>query len=206
MWKRCICCIVLILLCSGCQKEARGYQEVNKQNYEFPTTFMIASDNYFAYQPGYECSAFSSAYVLRHYGEKADAMELYRTFPNKLANGEGVFSEGIENFFESRGYKAKYIENASIDELKHEIAKGAPVIVHIHVEKPTDNIHATHYVPIVGYDEENFYFAESLKQYANRKDEPNLPYNRKTSIEDFKDVWNNIDGVFEQPYFKIEKK
>lgn len=207
MFKRCLCLFSILLFCIGCNSKTRHvYHEENKPNYDFPSSFMIEKDNHFAYQPGYECSAFSSSYVLRHYGEDIEGMELYKVMPNKLANGTGVYPKGIVNYFNANGYEAKYVENASIDEIKYEVSLGAPVIVHIHVEEPKETIHATHYVPIVGYDEENFYFAESLEAYANCKDDTSLPYNRKTSIEEFKKLWNNIDGAFDQPYFKIIKK
>lgn len=205
MYKRYICLLSVLLLCFGCSSKTHSYYEENKPDYEFPSSFMIEDDNHFAYQPGLECSAFSSSYILRHYGEEMEGMDLYPLMPNKLANGQGVYPKGIVNYFNAHGYEAEYIEDASIDEIKYEVSLGAPVIVHIHVEEPKETIHATHYVPIVGYDEEYFYFAESLEDYANCKDQSDLPYNRKTSIEEFKKLWNNIDGVFEQPYFKIVK-
>lgn len=189
----------MVICCSSCTTK-------KKATYDFSETYMVKQENQFAYQPGYECSAFASAYVLRHYGEKADAMELYPNFPNKLANGEGVYPKGIVKFFQDRGYEAEYVEDATVEEIKYEISsKKAPVIAHIHVEEPVETIHATHYVPIVGYDEENFYFAESLAYYANYKEEENLAYNRKTSIAQFEKLWDNIDGAYDQPYFRITK-
>lgn len=79
-----------------------------------------------------------------------------------------------------------------------------PVIVFIHVETNADSLHYTHYVPLVGYDENHFYFAESLPYKANYKDQ-NLPYNRKTDIETFKKLWKDIDGTWQKPYFKISE-
>lgn len=177
-----------------------------KINYNYPSSFMIDNkNNFFDYQPGYECSAFSSSYVLRHYGYTDTGLKLFENFPSKLADGGGVYPKGIITMFESRGFDAKMIKDATIDDLKQEISKGAPVIVYIHVEPNADSVHYTHYVPIVGYDEEYFYFAESLPYKANCKDQ-DLPYNRKTDIKTFKQLWTNVEGIYENPFFSISKK
>lgn len=170
-----------------------------------PEEFMVTSKNNFDYQSGLECSAYASAYVLRHYGEKASGIELFKTFPSKLSEG-GVAPNGITTFFNERGYRTEYICNATVQELKKEISKGAPVIVFIHVSEPYTSTHYTHYVPIVGYDKDYFYFAESLSDLANCKDEKDIPYNRKTEITKFERLWSNIDSMWDNPYFSIQKK
>ncbi|WP_261797186.1 C39 family peptidase [Candidatus Stoquefichus massiliensis] len=75
--------------------------------------------------------------------------------------------------------------NGTIDGLKFEISNGASVIVFIRVEESYESPHNTHYVSIVGYDEDYFYFAESLDYLANCKDQSDLIYNRKTKISKF---------------------
>lgn len=176
------------------------------KDYTYPSSFMIKdNNNFFDYQPGYECSAFSSSYVLRHYGYNDTGLKLYENFPNKLSDGGGVYPQGIISMFQSRGFDAEMMTNGSIDDLKQEISKGAPVIVYIHVDVDADSVHYTHYVPLIGYDEEAFYFAESLPYKANYIDK-GLSYNRKTDIETFKQLWTNVEGMYENPYFRINKK
>lgn len=170
-----------------------------------PESYMVEGENYIDYQPGLECSAFSSAYVLRHYGEEAEGLSLYEDFPGRLATG-GAMPYGIEQFFNARGYEAKFMSNGTVDILKELVSKGAPVIVFIHVEEPYETTHNTHYIPIIGYDADYFYFAESLSDYANCKDEKNVTYNRKTEISKFERLWTNIDGSWDYPYFTITKK
>lgn len=169
-----------------------------------PEAYLIASENYFDYQSGMECAAYSSAYLLRHYGSEADGLKLFETFPQKAPDG-GIMPYGIEAFFEKRGYDAEFNHDGTIEALKAEIHKGAPVIVFIHVRVPYTSTHDTHYVPLVGYDSEYFYFAESLAEFANCKDETGLSYNRKTKITDFEQLWKNIDGTWDNPYFSIAK-
>lgn len=168
-----------------------------------PDSYLIdQEDNYIDFQTGLECSAFSSAYVLRHFGESADGMKLYENFPEKMADG-GVMPQGILTLFESRGYVAEYCQDGTIDDLKAEVSKGVPVIVFIHVSEPYTNPHYTHYVPMVGYDDDYIYLAESLSYLANCKDETEVPYNRKVEISKFEKLWSNIDGMWDHPYYVI---
>lgn len=172
----------------------------------YPASFQITADNYFDYQPGLECSAFASAYLLRHFGEDADGLTLFEDFPGKLPGGNGVSPSGIEQFWEEReGYSAEFKTGGTVEDLKRLVSADVPVIVFIHVEEPYDTPHNTHYIPLVGYDEEYFYFAESLDYMANCKDDTGLNYNRKTEISKFERLWENIDAAWDFPYFIISK-
>lgn len=169
-----------------------------------PESFMISKENSFDYQTGMECAAFASAYLLRHYGEQADGMQLFGDFPGKAPDG-GVMPYGITDFFEERGYKAAFKTGGTVEELKREISRGAPVIAFIHTHEPYTSIHSTHYVPIVGYDEKYFYFAESIGELANAREQSLPKYNRKTELAKFCRLWENIDGVWDNPYFVVER-
>jgi uncharacterized protein YvpB len=91
------------------------------------------------------------------------------------------------------GFKAT-IHIGNIANLKKEVSTGSPVIVFIKVFR---NKSYLHYVPVVGYDEENFYIAESLEFLINTSD---LNYNRKISVSDFKKLWNTSNLVM--PFYK----
>lgn len=179
-------------------------EPAESKNPDLPESYMVTGENYFDYQPGLECSAFSSAYILRHYGEEADGLTLYETFPGRLSGG-GAMPYGIKQFFKERGYEAEFKSDGTVEILKELLVKGAPVIVFIHVEEPYETTHNTHYIPLIGYDSEYLYFAESLTDYANCKDEKDVPYNRKTEIAKFERLWKNIDGTWDYPYFVITK-
>lgn len=172
---------------------------------DIPDEYWVEGENYFDYQSGMECAAFASAYLLRHYGVEADGRKLFETFPSKAPDG-GTMPQGIETLFQERGYDALFVTDGTIEDLKEELTKGAPVIVFIHVEEPYTSTHNTHYVPLVGYDKEYFYFAESLMDYANCKDETDTLYNRKTYISKFERLWENIDGYWDYPYYVISPK
>lgn len=73
-------------------------------------------------------------------------MELYEVMLGKLLDGSGVYPKGIVQYFNEHGYIAKYKEQASIDGIKYKIFLGAPIIIDIHVEEPTQTVPATYYV------------------------------------------------------------
>ena len=184
----------LLLLLTACQQTA---------DIQYPTSYMIEQENIIDYQPGLECSAFASSYLLRHDGEDIRGMALFEEMPDKLENGNGVYPTGIIKLFQQRGYTAELKQDASIAELKQEISLGSPVIVYIHADVDAPSPYYTHYVPLIGYDEEYFYFAESLEYKANSKEAS--PYNRKTDVQTFEKLWSNVEGYYEHPYFKIRK-
>ena len=177
--------------------------EINTSIENLKTFIIQQSDNYFEYQTGMECSGFASAYVLRHFGVDTNGIETYEEMPDKLGDG-GVLPSSIVTFFDNNGYDAAYITNGTIEDLKREVSKGVPVIVFIHMEVPYTSCHNTHYLAMVGYDEEYFYFAESVEGNANSKEEKN--YNRKMDIKSFEEHWKNIDGCWDNPYFRITKE
>lgn len=197
-----MCCTLAVLIAAGFLLNTEAQNSLKENDTTIPESFMITEDNYFDYQSGLECSAFASAYVLRHYGEEADGVTLFETFPGKVWDG-GVSPYGIETFFNERGYNIEYKCNGTINDLKEQVSKGVPVIVFIRVNE--QEIY-THYVPLVGYDEDYFYFAESLPYMANCKEEEGLSYNRKTAISTFERLWNDIDGMWNYPYFIISSE
>lgn len=170
-----------------------------------PEVYMVNDDNAIDYQPGLECAAFSSAYLLRHYKEEGDGLKLYENFPSRLPEG-GVMPHGIVEFFDERGYAAEFKSDGTVEMLKELVSHGTPVIVFIHLEEPYETTHNTHYIPLIGYDTDYLYFAESLIEYANCKNEEDVSYNRKTEIRKFERLWANIDGTWDYPYFVITKK
>ena len=162
-----------------------------------PKQYMITSENYFDYQPNYECSGFSSAYVLRSLGEDADGLELYNEISNK--NNDGTVSpKNLVDFLTKKGYSVN-LHSGTMLQLKHEISKGTPVIIFVRTSPEEDYYH---YLPIVGYDEENFYAADSLQYKTNAENEQ---YNRIITNSDFEKMWET--GVFRKnTYITIRLK
>ena len=115
---------------------------------------------------------------------EAGGETLYTHFPSKTRTGT-VYPKGIRTVLRKKGFKTKYYKG-TVNTLKYEVSKGTPVIVFIKVEKAQNYLH---FAPVVGYDEENFYVADSLKQLENCHDENNH-YNRKVPINEFKKLWN----------------
>ena len=149
-----------------------------------PANYLIKRNNRIDSQNNRECAAFSTAYVLRHFGIEADGEELYTNFPSKVRSGN-VYPKGIRTELRKKGFKTNYYKG-NINTLKYEVSKGTPVIVFIKVQKDRNNLH---FVPVVGYDKEYFYLSESLRQLVNCNDDNNS-YNRKVPINEFRKLWN----------------
>ncbi len=162
---------------------------LRKQDY--PSNYLIKGNKRIEIQNKRECAALSTAYMLRHFGMKADGKELYTNFPCKTSSGE-VYPKGIRKVLKEKGFKTSYYKG-NINTLKHEVSKGNPVIVFIKVQ---NRHHSLHFVPVVGYDEDHFYLAESLEPLINSKD--NSSFNRKVPISEFKKLWNikNFNTLF----------
>ncbi len=159
---------------------------------------MIAKENRIDIQSGFQCSAYSSAFVLRHFGIDTLGEDVYQEMPNKMKSGY-VYPKGIVTLMRQYGLACKYCAG-NLDSLKGELAKGNPVIVMIKVYPDKNWLH---YVPVVGYDETYIYIAESLAELVNCNENH---YNRRVENKEFIKLWNT--GMIRQPlyrytYFKI---
>jgi len=156
---------------------------------DMPETYMIDTPNRTDLQSGKECAAFSSAYVMRHLGVETDGREVYKGYPRKLLDGT-VDPRGIMVFFKRHGYRASFYRGDA-DTLKKRISLGIPVIVFIKVYP--DKRYA-HFVPVVGYDRDHFYLADSLKHRINAPGQRG--YNRKLPIAELDKLWRT------NPFYK----
>ena len=154
--------------------------------------FVITKENRIDMQKGFQCSAFSTAYVLRHFDMEVDGGTLYSVMPHKMKSGY-VYPKGVYDMLRSYGMKVKYCRG-NLNALKVDLQKGNPVIVMIRVQKDKDWLH---YVPVVGFDEEHVFLAESLSELINCK---NVLYNRRLRNEEFMQLWNT--AMLKQPFYK----
>lgn len=154
--------------------------------------FVITKENRTDMQKGFQCSAFSTAYVLRHFDKEVDGGTLYSVMPHKMKSGY-VYPKGVYDMLRRYGMKVKYCRG-NLNALKVDLQKGNPVIVMIRVQKDKDWLH---YVPVVGFDEEHVFLAESLSELINCK---NVLYNRRLRNEEFMQLWNT--AMLKQPFYK----
>lgn len=143
---------------------------------------MITKENCIDIQTGNSCSGYSIAYILRHYGISVNGDEIYAKLPNKMNNGY-VYPKEVKRMLEKYGFHVKYCVG-NLHVLRNEVSKGTPVIVFMKVREDKNWLH---YVPVVGYDENNIFIAESLAELVNCNANT---YNRKICNEDFKILWN----------------
>ena len=146
-----------------------------------PSEYMITTENEIQKQYRNECGAYSTAYVLRSLGEDVDSKEFYDSLEPKGKDGSVPY-EAMQAGAERYGYK---LESGmiSLAALKYEVSKGVPVIVGMEIAPGNSRLH---FLPIVGYDDEYIYAAESVGIYANEKGDH---YNRKIKTDAFKELW-----------------
>lgn len=163
--------------------------------------FLITRENRFDMQSANECSAFSAAYVLRHWGMEENGSRLYEIIPNKYPKGT-VAPKGIRRLLFRYGFQTKcYAGNLTA--LKNEVSKGNPVIVLIRTQAGKNWLH---FVPVVGYDEQHIFIAESLDRLVNCE---GPYYNRKIEIKQFVKLWNTsmlFMPLYRNTYITARKK
>lgn len=160
--------------------------ELKIASYIIPDTVRI--DN----QTEFRCSAFSSAFVCRQFGEEANGDSIYSVIPDKMEDGY-VYPKGIAKYLKSKGYKVEYC-TGNLNSLKNAVAEKNGVIVMIIVRPDRDWLH---YVPVVGYTPDSVFIAESLPELQNTTD---LRYNRKIGTEEFLKLWNT--SAFKMPFYR----
>lgn len=173
-----------------------------------PETVKTENDIYFEFQGAGGCAGFSSAFVLRHMGQAAKGDEIFKEVPYTYGNGI-AFPKGITGFFKKREIKMKACMG-NLAALQNELAHGNPVIV---VIRSFVGKSFLHFACITGYDEENIYFADSIKDWMNVEsqkspDGSELYYNRIVPLKEFNKLWNT--SMLKMPfyfniYYKMEK-
>lgn len=144
--------------------------------------FLITKENRMDFQNGNECAAFSSAFVLRHWGIEANGTSLYERISGKRRDGT-VYPAGIRRLLSGYGFRTRYCVG-TLGALRREVARGNPVIVLLRTYAGKSWLH---YVPVIGYDEKYIFIAESFRELVNCDEGC---YNRKVTIEEFKRLWN----------------
>ena len=129
-----------------------------------------------------QCAAFSAAYVMRAFGTDSKGEHIYREMPGKLPGGL-VTPAGVLSYFRRNGRKAVYLRG-SLDRVKAHLAAGDSVILFVRVFPDRRYLH---FVPVIGYDEEKIYLAESLDFLVNVNDNPY--YNRTVPGEMLARLW-----------------
>ncbi|MBQ5310786.1 MAG: C39 family peptidase [Oscillospiraceae bacterium] len=151
-------------------------------NAHTPDEYLIKKDNTPEYQQNVECAGYSSAYVLRHFGEDAHGLDLYNEIKKKNENGT-VNPDAVISLLNKKGHSAA-LHLGDTRSLRYYISRGVPVII-LCREKPGSEY--LHYMAMVGYDKEKFYASDSLSYMVN---EHNSRYNRSVTENDLIQMWD----------------
>lgn len=171
-------CILLALTVIGILRFFRAIPPKDTiQTAAFPQGFSIdAGHNYIDLQTGNECSAYAAAFVMRHLGEQITGPELYCDIHRIFGF---VPVHHVVSLFQNYGYHAEAY-HGDINTMKERLTDGVPIIAFVSI--PGD----THYIVIVGYDEDFIYLVDSISDYSNAD---GGWYNRKLSVKEFEEIW-----------------
>ena len=184
-----VSCILFVLVVAGALSFCGNLPQKDKiRTDDLPQEFRISMvNNYIDFQTENECSAYASAYVMRHFGQEITGSELY----NDVWRIFGfVPVNNVVRLFQNYGYSAKAY-HGDINTLKQRLVSGVPIIAFIRI--PDD----THYVVVVGYDENFIYLVDSISDNSNAN---GSWYNRKLSTAEFEEIWKTsmypVDNVY----------
>ena len=142
-------------------------------------------------QTGNTCSAYAAAFVMRHLGKQITGPELYEDI-HRIFGFVPVHQ--IVSLFGNYGYHAKAYYG-SIDTMKARLTNGVPIIAFISV--PGD----THYVVIVGYDEDFIYLVDFISDFSNAD---GIWYNRMLSVREFEEIWETSMYPVKNIYIAVD--
>lgn len=159
---------------------------------DVPAEWMAGSGSYIAYQSGNACSAYASAYVLRYLGVETDGEALYPEIKRVFGF---VPVTSVVALFRQYGFAAQSYYG-DINTLKKRLSEGVPVIAFIRAGNDT------HYVAVVGYDEEYIYLADSIEGNANAD---GGVYNRRLRLAEFEEIWKTSAYPMNNVYVVIRR-
>lgn len=177
--------IGLLFFCGSLPRKDKIQADNLPQKYSVST-----ANNYIDFQTENECSAYASAYVMRHLGRQITGSELYNGIHRVFGF---VPVNRVVRLFQNCGYTAKAY-HGDMNTMKQRLVAGVPVIAFTRI--PDD----THYVVIVGYDENFIYLADSISDNSNTD---GGWYNRKLSTGEFEEIWKTNMYPVENIYIVI---
>ncbi|NCC99772.1 MAG: peptidase [Bacteroidia bacterium] len=159
-----------------------GFPILRISKTEFPSSYYMQKSNRIDIQTKHECAGYATAYAMRALGKEANGMEIYKAL--KKTGSGNVYAKTICNYIEKEGFHASF-HIGNIDQIQRDLSNGNIVIAII---KTYPGTLSTHYIPVVGYDENNIYLAESIDYLTNSTDSD--LYNRVIPIADFQTLWD----------------
>lgn len=165
-----------------------------------PSKFAIPVNTGFERQGKNQCAAFSTAFVLRYFGQNVRGAEVYAKIPYKVPISGYVLPKGIVTYFQSQGYSPA-IYKGDLNSLKATLVQeNKPVIVLV-----GNGLFWQHYMTFLGYDDEKseLYFFDSGR---DKDENAGLTGNRTMTEDYFLKWWSNGLPVFNHVYLTMEKK
>jgi len=166
---------------------------------DLPNRFDVPINSEFELQGKNQCAAYSTAFVLRNFGQKVKGSEVYARIPYKIPVSGYVLPKGVVTYLQNQGFRPT-IFKGDINSLKTSLVQGKnPVIVLV-----GNGLFWQHYMTLVGYDNEKqeLYFFDSGR---DNDENAELQGNRTMTEDYFLKWWNNGLPIFNHVYITVEK-
>lgn len=113
-----------------------------------PDRYEISINTGFERQGKNQCAAFSTAFVLRTFGQSLQGAEVYAKIPYKIPISGYVLPKGVVSYFQSQGFSPA-IYRGDLNSLKTRLVQGnEPIIVLV-----GNGLFWQHYMTFLGYDD-----------------------------------------------------
>jgi len=163
----------------------------------YPLSFHISKENKFEKQGHHQCAAFSTAFILRNFGEEVNGSQTYKEMSYEIPFLGWVLPKGVVAYIKSYGLNP-VIFKGTITTLKSRLAQGEPLIVIL-----GEGFRWQHYMTLVGYNssEKEIYFFDSEREFDENG---NLPGNCTFNEEYFLTLWDNGLPIFNHIYIAVQ--
>ncbi|AFQ44260.1 hypothetical protein [Desulfosporosinus meridiei] len=163
-----------------------------------PDRYEISINTGFERQGKNQCAAFSTAFVLRTFGQSLQGAEVYAKIPYKIPISGYVLPKGVVSYFQSQGFSPA-IYRGDLNSLKTRLVQGnEPIIVLV-----GNGLFWQHYMTFLGYDDKKkeLYFFDSGRDNDENAD---LTGNRTMTEDYFLKWWSNGLPVYNHVYITVE--
>ncbi|HWQ72952.1 MAG TPA: hypothetical protein VN370_11625 [Desulfitobacteriaceae bacterium] len=166
---------------------------------DLPNSFNIPINTGFEFQGKNQCAAFSTAFILRNFGQIAKGSEVYSELSYKVPISGYVLPKGIVTYLRYNGFNSTVFKG-DLNTLKAKLVEGSnPLIVLV-----GNGFLWQHYMTFVGFDNQKgeLYFFDSGK---DKDENAELPGNRTMTNDYFLKWWDNGLPMFNHMYITAEK-
>jgi hypothetical protein len=173
------------------------FPKMDSISVNMPKQFSVPINTGFELQGKNQCSAYSTAFVLRNCGQSATGSEVYNKVSFKIPISGYVLPKGVISYLKSKRLEP-IMYKGDLGSLKQRLVQENNLIIVL----VGNGFYWQHYMTLVGFNEEKgeLYFFDSNK---DKDENAILPGNRTLTNDYFLKWWNNGLPIFNHVYISV---